>query len=270
MKAIGFNTSQRGDIVLNTVAARSFKARFPSAHLTLAVAPQYADMRDLFLNHPYIDAFHAYHSADGRDEIDQAYRSEQGFNMVFSGTPAHPIDQWWRFVHQSQEVCIMNGLAVPDDAQCILTPSADIPNYRAYIAFQPFGGWQDWPNKKSFSLARATELVAAIKTLGFGVLQFGGSEEPWLEGAEKFHGSYVESMRIMLGCRALVTIDSGRAWAASAYSFPTLGVYSSQYYTPQFVSNIQPVNPNARYLDADLVVNLPIDHIIDGLEVVIA
>ncbi len=271
MKAIGFNTAQRGDIILNTVAARSLKQIYPTAHFTLAIAPEYADMRDLFVHHPYIDEFHVYRSHDGTDQIDQQFRREQGlYDVVFNGTPAHTIDRWWMIRHQAEEVCLMNGLPIPSDIQCVLSMPNDVPDNKTFIGLQPFGGWQDWPNKKSFSLARANEVVAAIKALGFNVLQFGGEAEPTLEGATKFTGSYFDSMRHMLGCEALVTTDSGRCWAASAYSFPTLGLYSNSYYGPEYVRNIQPINPNARYLDADLVVNLPIDQIITTLKETIA
>ncbi len=271
MKAIGFNTAQRGDIILNTVAARSLKEIYPTAHFTLAVAPEYADMRDLFARHPYIDEFHVYHSHDGTDQIDQLFRREQGlYDVVFSGTPAHTIEPWWMIHHQAAEVCLMNGLSVPSDIQCVLTLPTDIPDNKSYIGLQPYAGWQDWPNKKSFTVARATELVVAIRALGYQVLQFGGPEEPTLDGATKFEGTYFDSMRHMLGCRALVTTDSGRCWAASAYSFPTLGLYSNSYYGPQFIHNIQPINPNARYLDVDLVVNLPLDQIIATLKETIA
>jgi len=267
MKAIGFNLCQRGDIILNTVAARAFKQQYPEYHLTLGVGPQYSDMEMLFVHHEFIDAFHTYSSFEGwPDARDCKYLIDNNFDIVYNGFPRHGRDDWWRYVSQEEEVCIMNGLPLPDNLQCNLTRWFDVPDNKKYIALAPIGGWQDYPNKKSFSVARANELIVAIKSLGYGVIQLGGPDEPRLEGAEKSTGSYFEQTKEMLGCKALVSVDTGRAWLAAAYSFPTLGCYSNEYYGKENIIAIQPTNPNAKYLDDVLVNDLPIDQIIAALK----
>ncbi len=177
---------------------------------------------------------------------------------------------WWKTEHQCQSACSVYGLTPPKDLQCSLTKWFDVPDNSQYIAFQPYGGFQDWPNKKSFSVERGNQVVAAIKALGFKVLQIGGPGEPLLDGAEKRDLTYFESVKQILGCRAFVGVDSGLAWVMSAYSFPMLGLYANGYYGREFIKSIQPVNPNAIYLDDVLVNDIPLDQIAANLKQIVS
>ena len=62
IKAIGWNLGQIGDIIMNTVVSRGFKEQYPDSHLTLGIYKEYSDMKDLFINHPFIDDVHIYDS----------------------------------------------------------------------------------------------------------------------------------------------------------------------------------------------------------------
>lgn len=264
LRAIGFQQGQRGDIILATVAARAFKEQYPEARLTLGLNRQYEDMLPMFGAHRYYDDYHVWQEyANWPGGEDDLFLAKNQFDFVYHAMPRRRNEAtWWKDEHQAANACSIYGLTPPKDLQCSLTKWFDAPDYSSYIGFQPFGGWQDWPNKKSFSVERANAVVAAIKALGFNVLQFGGPDEPLLDGATKLNGkfnTYFDSMKAMLGCRALVTVDTGRVWAASAYSFPTLGLYSTSYYGPQYISSIQPINPNAIYESAPLVNDIPLD-----------
>ncbi len=264
MRAIGFQQGMRGDVIISTVAARAFKEQYPDARLTLGVNRRYEDMLPLFGGkHESYDDFHLYHEYEnwpgGEDNL---FLAKNQFDIVYHAMPKRANEaDWWKTEHQASNAATIYGLLAPKNLQCSLTKWFDVPDYLDYVGFQPFGGWQDWPNKKSFSVERANQVVEIIRSLGFNVLQFGGPDEPALANAEKFDGTYFESMQAMLGCRALVTVDSGRVWASSAYSFPTLGLYSTSYYGPQFIHNIQPINPNATYLSAPLVNEIELDQI---------
>lgn len=264
MRAIGFHQGQRGDIIISTVAARAFKEQYPDARLTLGINRQYEDMLPLFGKHKYFDDYHVYQAySEWPGGEDNLFLAKNQFDIVYHAMPQRSNEaDWWKTEHQAANACSIYGLTPPKNLQCNLAKWFDVPSYSSYIGFQPFGGWQDWPNKKSFSLARAQETVNLIISLGFKVLQFGGSEEPSLEGAERFNGTYFESMKAMVGCRALVSVDTGRIWAASAYSVPTLGLYANGYYGHQYISSIQPVNPNAIYLDEETVDQIPLEMIV--------
>lgn len=270
-RAIGFNVGQRGDIVLSTVAARAFKEQYPGWNLTLGIHQQYEDMLPLFGDNPYFDDYHLYESyADWPSFADQNFLSRERFDIVYHGMPKRANESdWWKSESQPANVCGLYGLTVPANLQCALTKWFDVPDNSGYIAFQPIGGFQDWPNKKSFSVERANQVVAAIKALGYKVLQIGGPGEPALEGAERRDLSYFESVKNILGCRAFVGVDSGLTWVTSAYSFPTVACYANGYYGRQFIKSIQPVNPAASYLDAELTNDIPIEDIVAAIKEVV-
>lgn len=261
IRAIGFMQGMRGDLIITTVAARAFKEQHPDARLTLGLHRQYEDMLPLFQGHAFYDDYHAWHAyADWPGGEDNLFLAKEQFDIVYHAMPNRSNEpNWWQTEHQCQSACSVYGLTPPANLQCSLTKWFDTPDYSSYIGFQPFGGWQDWPNKKSFSLARAQAAVDLMLAMGHKVLQFGGPDEPALVGATKFVGTYFESMKAMVGCKALLTVDTGRIWCASAYSVPTLGLYANGYYGRQFISSIQPINPNAIYLDEETVDQIPLD-----------
>ncbi len=251
-RAIGFAQGQRGDLCISTVAARAFKEQFPGAHLTLGMNKQFADMVDLFKNHEYFDDIHLYEEYDNWPSLEDInYLNNDGhFDIVFSAMPKRGNEHnWWQFEHQALNSATVYGLNPPSSLQCSLTQWFNIPDNGRYVAFSPIGGWYNYPNAKSLSIPRAQEIVDFIISLGYGVIQLGAPDEPKLNGTEKKSLTYIESVRNMLGCKMLIVPDTGLSWVASAYSMPTLGLYSNAYYSSKFIGNIQPKNPNAQYLD---------------------
>jgi ADP-heptose:LPS heptosyltransferase len=81
--------------------------------------------------------------------------------------------------------------------------------------------------------------------------------------------NWLDTVRLMLGCKCLITVDTACSWIASAYSFPTIGLYGSEYYIRNgnnYISSIQPINPNATYLDANNVNDIPIELIVKNIK----
>ncbi len=261
IRAIGFHQGQLGDIIISTVAARAFKQQYPDGRLTLGINKRFEMILPLIGAHAYFNDYHLYHEYAGwPGGEDNLFLAKNQFDLVYDAMPKRANEAtWWRTEHQAANACSIYGLSVPANLQCSLTKWFDAPDNSGYIAFQPYGGFQDWPNKKSFSVERGNQVVALIKALGFKVLQIGGPGEPLLDGAEKRDLTYIESVKHILGCRAFVGVDSGLTWVTSAYSFPTLALYANGYYSRQFISSIQPVNPNAIYLDDVLVNDIPLD-----------
>lgn len=274
IRAVGFHQMQRGDIVIGTVAARAFREKHPDGRLTLGLNKQYEDMLPLFGAHPVYADYTLWHATnDWPGGEDNLFLAKNQFDIVYHAMPSRgaaiePI--WWKTEHQCQSACSVYGLTPPKNLQCCLTKWFDAPANQDYIAFQPYGGFQDWPNKKSFSVERGNEVVKLIQLLGYKVLQIGGPGEPLLEGAEKRPLAYFDSVKQILGCRAFVTIDSGLNWVMSAYSMPTLGLYANGYYRREFIKSIQPVNPNAQYLDDVLVNDIPLDQIATKLKEIVS
>lgn len=262
MRAIGFMQGQRGDLVISTVAARSFKQHHPEVTLTLGLNKQYADMAPLFVNSDFDDV----HFYDGYDKWprhprDTEYLKRAGYDHVFDAMPKRANEAtWWQTEHQCQNACSTYQLPYPKDGhQCRLAKWFDVPDYRGYVAFNYVGAfYAGYPNQKSYSPARAREIVQLIRARGYKVLVLGHPKEPLLEDTELAPSGYFDAVKTMLGCKAFVGIDSGFTWVSSAYSHPTLACYSDAYYTKQYVGSIQPVNPNAQYLSAPSLNDIPV------------
>lgn len=273
-RAIGMNCGQRGDLVLSSVTARAFKAQYPDYHLTLGVGPQYADMLPLFYQHPYFDSFHVYTTYEGwPGKADVAYLSRTKYDLVFNAMPKVPHD-WFTRWHQTEAMAHAHGLAPSQDKACVLTkwfePLVQLPNT---IAFAPFGGFHPSRpvNDKMLSIAQAQLIVDRMKSeLGYSVVCIGAPEEPHLEGTNQFKGCYFDSVRMMLGCKALIHTDTGMGWVASAYQFPCLGLYANSYYGAQHVKSIQPVNPNSIYLDAPTIGELSLNRVTEAIKTLLS
>lgn len=269
MRAIGFQQGQLGDLVISTVPARAFKQAYPRATLTLGLNKKYADIAPLFANH---DSYSDIHFYDGYDNWpspwDRDYLNRAGYDIVFDAMPKRSNEAtWWQTEHQARNACSVYGLPAPEDGlQCHLNKWFDVPDYSGYIAFNYIGAfYAGYPNHKSYSPECARELVKLIKAKGYNVIVLGDPKEPPLEGTERKPLSYFESVKTMLGCRALVGIDSGLTWVASAYSHPTVAGYASEYYGYR-VSAIQPINPKASYVSAPRIEQISVDSIMQGLE----
>lgn len=272
MRAIGFQQGQFGDLVISTVPARSFKQRHPGATLTLGLNQRYADMAPLFA-HSDFDDIHVYESYDWwPNNRDNNYLVRAGYDHVFDAMPKRANEaNWWRFEHQCQNACSLYGLPYPIDGhQCKLTKWFDVPDYSGYVALNYIGAfYAGYPNVKSYSPERARELVKMIRAKGYKVIVIGDPKEPALEDTERKDLSYFDSVKTMLGCRALVGLDSGLNWVSSAYSHPTLACYASEYYGDK-IGSIQPVNPNSRYLSAPSLNQISLDVIEQELQTLLS
>lgn len=251
----GFNCQQYGDLIINTVAARALKLAEPSSHLTFCIAGEYADCSQLFLHHPNIDAIRVLNkSRGGFDDIDKKWLESEKFDKAFEPMKGHGDSSWWEKRHQTQEVCAMHGLEIPANYQCELNNwfSDKIIRAPKRVAFLPYAGSYSKDNDKMLKPPKAQRIVSFLIELGYSVLQLGAQFEIALDGAIKRQTSFFDSVVNMMGCDFLVSTDSGICWTASAYSFPCIGLYSRGKYGNN-IKNIQPINPNASYLDANNV-----------------
>lgn len=265
----GFNSLQFGDLVINTFAARVLKEKYPSSKLTFVINKDYKDIAPLFINHPHIDYIKILDkNRDGFNQVDQNWVKNQDFDLVFNPMQDHNhSDPWFLKRHQAAEVCFMHRLV--DEKECQkfdnklflnkwFDPANLVPHFgnRGVVAIQAFAGSYNPQNDKMLTVEKAQLIVDYLVCLGYNVLQLGIESEPKLNNTCRFKTNYFDSVKNMLGCKFLITTDSGMSWISSAYEFPTIGLYSNSYYGKEFIKNIQPINPNAEYLDADNVNNI--------------
>ena len=284
--AIGFNPGLRGDIIINTVAAKQFKKAHPDWNLFMGIHNRFKDMIPLFSKHPYIDYIFEWEGYDAKWPTANDIKTIQQIqpSIIFNPFAAHHEDRWFEKYHQSQEVCNVYGLEIPwasVDCQCVLNENFLRKNCRAegaedIIVFAPCGAaYAGYPNHKSYTPEQCAAIIDFVKNhLGYTIIQIGGPGDPYFEGAATLtnktdgsdYGSYTEAVSLMLGAKGLITVDTGICWLASALNVPTVACYANAYYGEKYVSSIQPFNPNSLYLDAPTIKDIEMGRLLNTIE----
>lgn len=273
----GMSSHRYGDLFMNLPAWRTIKRLDPDAHVTFFINGNYRSAAPLFLDQPDIDRVHITHSPVGDlDEVDREWVRRQGFKTFFSLMGDHDhLRPWFLTRNQPQEVLRIHGIPLPADETGKLSlnrwfePTSGLSKW---VALQAFAGSYDPSNTKMLSIERAQRIVDLIRARGYSVLQLGIPSEPKLEGTTRIDNDFFGAVKDLLGCRALVTTDSGFNWAASCYDHPTLGLYSHEYYDmgphggENRVSAIQPLNTNAIHLSARRINEIALDDISIALD----
>lgn len=268
MKAIGFLTGRVGDAVMCSVAARQFKAQFPSAHLTFAVGKKFGNVIDLFKGLSYIDDIHVWHGTDDDwpTNADVAFINLEGYDVVFDGLSQHTRSDWYNHIHYVEETCLMLGLDKPADLQCQLGYlPRPIPGLDKTITTSLFAsGNQPY---KTLSAAKIEALFKTLNDLGYRVMQV-GSTDPAIEGAANLSGDIYTAVDYICSAKMHLTIDTAFSWISSAYQRPLVGLYGRNYpdMKPGRQVSHHPVNPNATYIDAERVDDIEIDAIIEDVK----
>lgn len=241
---------------MNLAACRVLKRWEPDCHVTLGVNGNYRAAAPLFIDQPNIDRIHVTHGPiGGFDDEDEKWLRGQFFTHVFNPMQDHR-DQWWFYRNQPLEVVHMHGLPLPPGETGKLSLNRwfePTKGLSKFVALQAFAGSYDPANTKMLSPTRAQEIVDLIRARGYEVLQLGLPTEHRLNNVTFIDRDFFGMVKDILGCKALVTTDSGPNWAASCYDHPTLGLYSHAYYGKENVKAIQPLNPNAIYLNEENV-----------------
>ena len=265
MKCMGFNQGQYGDLCINTVACRSFKERFPEYKLHFGINKKYSSLSPIFENNELIDSIHIWDAYDGwPSEKDIEYISKEKYDFIFNPMPRHFEEHWYINFHQTQENCRVHGLNSPDNLQVYLNKYFDTDKNDKCVALNLFAETRG--NSKTPDLNQAKEIADLLVKKGYNPIQIGLPDQPQI-CEKRFTGSFFDSIKFVLSCDFLLTVDSAMAWIASGYSFPTIGIYAYTYYPHVITSkNWQPINPNAIYLEKDKISNINIDAISKAID----
>jgi ADP-heptose:LPS heptosyltransferase len=264
-KAIGFNLGQYGDLCVNVVVAKAFKLQYPDYELTFHIGKPYEAIKEIFYFNKYIDKIHV---SDGYDnwptEKDNKFFNQNQFDIIYD--PKIAVKPGWQLRgHHALELCNVHNLTPPDSLQIELNNYFVTPQeYKKYIAIC-YKGTTDSDKKSITDKNLLIEICNIIKSYGFEPLFF---QEDFLNYIT-VKDTFFDAIKIMLGCKMLITIDSAMAWIASGYQFPVLGLYNKNYYKEAGVTtslNWQPINPNAIYLEDEHVNLINIDKIKNSVE----
>lgn len=242
---------QIGDLIINTIPCRLLKTIQPDLQIWMNINERYVGVIPLLENNPFIDGFQIWEGYDNfPTRKDKEFLGTLTNNdLLLSPMPQHYHSTWYKLWHQGVEACFMNKLgdsiAHLNSPKCYLNKYFDVPDYSNTVALSVFGGGNS-PNK-SLTVEKINKIAARIHAMGYKTIQLGGFNEPDIQDTPKTLSSYFESVQIMLGCKMLLTVDTGMSWVASGYNHPILGLYGNEYYDGNSWA-IQPVNPNAIYL----------------------
>lgn len=257
---LGFNLGQYGDLVMSTVAARSLKELDPGCHLTYHIAKKYEAISKLFLYNEYIDEIHISEGyADYPTENDKKFLENAKFDFIFNPMPQHSRGDWYKHCRtQPEEVCWMHGLKPSENLQCYLNKWFHVEKQKGHIAVALFGNYGQ--SKKAFSKDQAQNLVDHLISLGYKVHSIASPLDPKIDGAIYENLTYIGSVKRMLSCEFLLACDTGMNWVASAYSHPVIGIYAKDalYPNQENFGAIQPINPNAQYLNLNSIKDLDV------------
>lgn len=255
LKKVSFGINgQFGDIIIQEPSLRSFIQDHPDAKIVLGCNNKYKEALELYRGyHENIIDFKFWDGYKHWPEpTDQQFIEDQKFEWVFNAQPRHTEKDWATHLHQTEECGLMQGIVVKD-TQIKLPRPNDIIKHDKTVAISLF---PNWPNGgvKAFPLHTVANIVKIINKMGYKVIHLNGPNEPDVPNATKVNGSYLDSVKNLLGTDLLVTCDTGMAWVASGYQHPTVGLYAWGYNPVAGTSkNWQPTNPNANYLEAHSV-----------------
>ena len=266
---IGGNQGQFGDLLMMTVVARAIKEKFPSSKYILGINKKYWDIEPLFRFHPYIDKIIQW---DGYDNFptqnDINLFNEIKPDIFLNPMSKHPNEHcWFNLVkHQTEAMCIQNGFSPPSDLSCYLNKYF-LPNfkYSNYVCIAPFTAWE----KKNISNQKWQKIIDFIYSKGMKVLQIGATNEFKFKNTEKEDFNYFESVKAMLSCRMLITLDGGMNWVASAYQQKVLALMGFHYEGLETSKLYQPINKNAIYLESNRAENINDNLILKTIEIML-
>jgi ADP-heptose:LPS heptosyltransferase len=267
MKAIGFNQGQYGDLCINLVACKAFKRDLPNSNLYLGINKRYESLKEIFLYNNLIDNIHIWDKYDGwPSQEDVNFISNEKFDIVFNPMPKHSSEDWYLHRHQTEETCLMHGITPPDDLRVKLNKYFETKRQNKYVAVNLFAETRS--SDKTPDLQQSISIVNLIKSLGYIPVQIGLPEQPQICD-NQFFGSFFETIKFVLSCDFLVTVDSAISWIASGYSFPVVGIYAYSYYTGATTSkNWQPINKNAIYIEKNRISDITTHDIEQAIQLI--
>tara|TARA_R110002020_G_scaffold168044_1_gene356706 strand:+ start:1838 stop:2692 length:855 start_codon:yes stop_codon:yes gene_type:complete len=256
---IGFNQGQYGDLFMGLTPCRVLKGADPDCKIIYSVNKKFKDCISILKLSNDIDDFIIWDGYDNWPTITDNLLAQKymdlsgGSASLFSPMSSHPIQDWYNYWHQTEEMCVMHHIRRPTEEE--MTFKLNKPKIKKENTITICPSRRIEENGLLNSKALTTEQIGLVKQFGIKnnlkVIQISGPNEEPIEGLEKFEGDYSDSVIKVLKSRILVSADTGMIWAASAFSHPVVGLYDLSYYKNAVsCENWTPKNKNQRTLFA--------------------
>jgi ADP-heptose:LPS heptosyltransferase len=267
MTILGLLQGQIGDQFIQLPTIELIKSLYPKASYTAHINRKYAMVAPILLWHPDIDSIRISDAYDNfPSDKDRKYLANQNFDLAFHPMAPHPQNDWWKYRHQTEEVAEMFGLPNILDKQIKLKCPYNLQE-KCSVVISPIGG--GGASHKTIRPELYQKIVDWLRAKGYEniyQLTYPGENAEAPAGVKFTNSTYEQSVLTALEAEFYIGVDTGMTWCLSAFQKPTLGLYSDSYYGPEFVKNIQPVNPNAKYLSAPDLNDIPFDKIAEQLD----
>ena len=265
----GFNQGQYGDIFIGLTAARVLKRLQPNCRLLLSINKRYQDCQEIFKHSKDVDGvviwdtYNDFPHENDKPLIRKINGIYDDFQM-FKPMPQHVRGDWYNHWHQTEEICRMHKLPPPTEEEMnfkLYKPEVEQGNYVCICPATSFG------QNKNLTPEIINEIKVFCSEKNLELIQVSGPEDPLVDGAERFVGSFHESILKVLGSKFLVSADTGMIWAISAFSHPTVGFYSHRFYPDAETSaNWRPKNTRQISLESDYIHNIDIKDVANALK----
>ena len=261
MKVIGFQSGQFGDLIMSQPLCGTVKKMYPNSQFTLGIGNKFKQAMDIFRNNRSIDKIHIWDSYDdfpqGRD-VD--YLKQEKFDIIYHPNPIIKDKLWFRHKYIIDEWRNCYELPPDDNTIKLNFPRKNYSEYSDHVALSLFSWFDNSP--KSLTWEQIQEINNFLLQKGYKTLQIGLPSEKNIGTTSRFIGNYTESASAILSCKFLISIDTSYVWLASAFNFPTLGLFGFKMFDMANTSkNWQAINTNATYIEADKASNIKIEDI---------
>lgn len=290
----GFRGSQIGDSIAALCLAAWIRERAPGCHTIWQIARKHVHALPLFYNNPLITELSVSDCDEGYGPRDVA--QAQTCHLCFPLMPEHtPGEVWPNFRSFYAETFKMSGLDESlyhemrsYDRRPKLTQWFEIEKKTKTIAYWPCAAYGQVQTltidgkrvvkSRNASRTWAAGLVMRLKSEGYTVIQCGHPRDysdcgGALEGAlDARHISFMDMIKLSIGCSLSIGTDSGAGIALGAYGIPQISLLTNHF--PGHTVNLtafQPDNPNnISLVGLDSADNITYDQVMDSVKALIS
>ena len=226
----------------------------PEISTYLPINRDFLDLGPIFSNLYYLDGTFAARNAKLTD-IDN--KNTKLFKFVNVHDPSQLLDpQYFKTRHLTQEIfhSYFNKDCPDLDIQIELNKWFGVPHLDKYVAM--FYDSNEIIDRKVVENVRDL-----FKGLGYHIM--------WVDN--DWESLSFENIQDILSCEFAITINNDLNYILSGYKFPLIGLYSNKEYIVNevnYIKNVQPVNPNAIYLDSGDINDIEIDRIENAIKLI--
>ncbi len=240
-RTFGVRGSRVGDSAMSYPVLAWLRKRFPDCYTHWQIARRHHSTVGLWLNNPLIDQIVVSDCDEGMGPRDNTIAAT--CHVRFNVMPEHPDGDrnWAQYFTVWDETWRMAGLPIeeyraldPYDQRCHLVQWFPVERQRPKtVALWPasnYGVKQEWHSRYP-SRSWMVKLSMRLASEGYIVVQCGHSNDYADEGGslssafatDVRHLSFMEQVRLSLGCDSIIGTDSGSTLVLAAYeSVPTI------------------------------------------------